>query len=99
MTGLGPNALQRCGTRGALVRHRAHGQLCPRCEPLAERPWRCPVCAEQITLVGVVVTAHDFEGVDGFPCPAVGRELDLPAPTPRRILPDRPGRVPVRAVA
>lgn len=98
MSRLGPNALQPCGTRGALVRHRSHGQLCPRCEPLAERPWRCPVCSERIILVGAVVTSHDYEGVDGFPCPAVGRELTLPAPAVRRILPLKTGPRP-RVVA
>jgi hypothetical protein len=58
VTGLGPNAVQECPSPARLKTHRAHGQVCPTCEPEAEWKTRCPSCRCRVTAVGTRILAH-----------------------------------------
>jgi len=85
----GPNEMESCPSRGCLVRSRAHGRICPVCEPEAEWAVRCPLCFQVATAVGVVVQDHAAGGrglrMRLFDCPGAGLTVALPVVADRPI--------------
>jgi len=92
---LGPNDAQTCPSPGRLMFHRAHGQICPVCEPDAEWTAPCPVCCYPVTVVGLVVQPHQRGGPGtGFKrqeCAGGGWQMGPPTFEPEPFVP-----VPVR---
>lgn len=76
---LSPNEVEPCPSHGRLVHHRAHGDLCPVCEPDVEWQARCPLCHDEVTVVGTTVQPHMTGGqgqrVARFDCPGAGMQV------------------------
>jgi hypothetical protein len=58
MFGLEMNDVQECPSLARLKTHRAHGVICPVCEPTEERRVRCPVCRCRVAAVGPLLLPH-----------------------------------------
>jgi hypothetical protein len=88
---LSMNAVEQCPSPARLKSHRAHGVVCPTCEPDAERRERCPKCGVRVTAVGLRLQAHAGRR-DGWVVGCPGADVRLPAPTltERRIVWVRP---------
>lgn len=79
---LGVNDKEPCPSRARLITHRAHGSLCLTCEPDAEWLARCPLCRDEVTVVGTTVQPHSTGGhgqrVARFDCPGAGMRVEPP---------------------
>lgn len=86
---LGPNDTAPCPSESHRRNANAHGQVCVICEPDAEWLRRCPLCRDEVTVVGTTVQTHRTGGhgqrVAEFYCPAAGMRVDPPALVERPI--------------
>lgn len=76
---LRPNDQQRCPSRARRKHHRAHGEVCLRCEPDTEWTAECPICLDRVPAVGTIIQRHALSyGDAALPCPGVGEVVHPP---------------------
>ena len=92
MFGLQHNDVQECPSPAPLKTHRAHGVICPICEPDVERRDRCPSCRVRVTVIGPLVQSHESRS-NGWMvrCPGSGQPVPV---APAREKPFRWRRMP-----
>lgn len=87
MFGLEKNDVQECPSPARLKTHRAHGVICPVCEPTEERRDRCPACGFRVTVVGPLVQSHAARsGGVAVRCPGSGKAIPVQPAREKRFL-------------